>query len=55
MIWADSSPEEQSQPEEEETETEYISPMLDNLKKADDPSPFPALTQLEVWGTNVCD
>ena len=29
--------------------------MLDNLKKADDPSPFPALTQLEVWGTNVCD
>lgn len=27
------APEEQSQPEEEETETEYISPMLDNLKK----------------------
>ena len=29
--------------------------MLDNLKKADAPSPFPAMTQLEVWGTNVCD
>lgn len=29
--------------------------LLDNLKKANDPSPFPALTQLEVWGTNVCD
>jgi hypothetical protein len=27
--------------------------LLDNLKKANDPSPFPALTQLEVWGTNV--
>ena len=26
---------------------------LDNLKKADDPSPFPALTQVEVWGTNL--
>ena len=27
--------------------------MLDDLKKADDPSPFPALTQVEVGGTNV--
>ena len=26
---------------------------LDNLKKADDPSPFPALTQVEVWGTSL--
>lgn len=26
---------------------------LDNLKKSDDPSPFPALTQVEVWGTNL--
>ena len=26
---------------------------LSNLMKADDPSPFPALTQLEVYGTVV--
>ncbi|SCX23728.1 hypothetical protein DSM25558_3421 [Agrobacterium sp. DSM 25558] len=26
---------------------------LHDLKKANDPSPFPALTQLEVWGTDV--
>ena len=26
---------------------------LDNLKKSDDPSPFPALTQVEVWETNL--
>lgn len=26
---------------------------LCNLIKADDPSPFPALTQIEVYGTNV--
>mgnify|MGYP000152403681 CR=1 FL=1 len=26
---------------------------LDELKKADDPSPFPALTQVEVWGINL--
>lgn len=26
---------------------------LDELKKADDPSPFPALTQVEVFGTNL--
>jgi hypothetical protein len=26
---------------------------LHDLKKADDPSPFPALTQLEVWGADV--
>ena len=32
---------------------EITSLMLDDLKKADDPSPFPALTQVEVWGTNV--
>ncbi|MCI9868233.1 carbohydrate-binding protein [Rhizobium skierniewicense] len=24
-----------------------------DLKKADDPSPFPALTQLEIWGSDV--
>ena len=24
--------------------------MLDELKKADDPSPFPALTQVQVFG-----
>ena len=24
--------------------------IIDSLIKADDPSPFPALTQLEVWG-----
>ena len=33
--------------------------MLDNLKKADDPSPFPALTQLEVgermYAIRTCD
>ena len=33
--------------------TVITSLLLDNLKKANDPSPFPALTQLEVWGTNV--
>ena len=27
--------------------------MLDKLTKANDPSPFPALTQVEVWGTNL--
>ena len=27
--------------------------VIDTLIKADDPSPFPALTQLEVWGTEV--
>ena len=27
--------------------------MLDNLQKADAPSPFPALTQVEVWGKNL--
>ena len=32
---------------------EITSLMLDHLKKADDPSPFPALTQVEVWGTNL--
>lgn len=32
---------------------EITSLMLDDLKKADDPSPFPALTQVEVWGTNL--
>jgi len=26
---------------------------LHDLKKADDPSPFPALTQFEVWGADV--
>lgn len=26
---------------------------LDELKKADDPSPFPALTQVQVFGTNL--
>lgn len=28
---------------------------LCDLEKADDPSPFPALTQLEVWGTEAPD
>ncbi|WCJ62068.1 DUF7402 domain-containing protein [Agrobacterium tumefaciens] len=28
---------------------------LHNLKKADDPSPFPALTQIEVWGADLRD
>ncbi len=28
--------------------------ILRNLVKADDPSPFPALTQIEAWGTEVC-
>ena len=28
---------------------------LCGLKKADDPSPFPALTQIEVWGTETRD
>lgn len=27
--------------------------MAPYLKKADDPSPFPALTQVEIWGTNL--
>lgn len=27
---------------------------LDGLEKADDPSPFPALTQLELWGHDLC-
>lgn len=27
--------------------------MLCELKKADDPSPFPALTQIEAWGTET--
>lgn len=27
--------------------------VLDSLIKADDPSPFPALTQIEVWGTEA--
>lgn len=31
-----------------EKEIEWL--VLDSLIKADDPSPFPALTQLEVWG-----
>ena len=26
---------------------------LFELKKADDPSPFPALTQIEAWGTEA--
>ena len=26
---------------------------LSDLKKADDPSPFPALTQVEVYGTEL--
>ena len=33
----------------EPRQTEWI--QLEQLKKADDPSPFPALTQLEVYGT----
>ena len=33
----------------EPRQTEWI--QLERLKKADDPSPFPALTQLEVYGT----
>lgn len=32
--------------------TEWV--RLDTLKKADDPSPFPALTQLELWGHDLC-
>ncbi|NTJ44624.1 carbohydrate-binding protein [Agrobacterium larrymoorei] len=28
---------------------------LHDLKKADDPSPFPALTQIEVWGVDVIE
>ncbi|PLW75918.1 carbohydrate-binding protein [Cohaesibacter celericrescens] len=27
--------------------------IIDQLIKADDPSPFPALTQIEVWGTEI--
>ena len=34
-----------------EKETDWIE--LSNLIKADDPSPFPALTQMEVYGWNV--
>lgn len=29
--------------------------VLDTLVKADDPSPFPALTQLEIWGWNLAE
>lgn len=29
--------------------------VLDSLIKADDPSPFPALTQLELWGKDLMD
>ena len=32
-----------------EKQTEWV--VLDQLIKAEDPSPFPALTQLELWGT----
>ena len=32
---------------------EITSLMLDELKKADDPSPFPALTQVQLLGTNL--
>ena len=28
---------------------------LRHLKKADDPSPFPALTQFEAWGTEAAE
>lgn len=31
--------------------TEWV--ILDQLIKAEDPSPFPALTQLELWGTEA--
>ena len=31
-----------------ERQTEWV--VLDQLIKAEDPSPFPALTQLELWG-----
>ncbi len=34
-----------------EKETEWVE--LCNLIKADDPSPFPALSQIEVWGMNM--
>ena len=34
-----------------EKETSWVE--LGNLKKADDPSPFPALSQIEVYGRNV--
>ena len=34
-----------------EKETSWVE--LSNLKKADDPSPFPALSQIEVYGRNV--
>ncbi|MUO89032.1 carbohydrate-binding protein [Agrobacterium vitis] len=34
-----------------ETRTEWV--RLHSLVKADDPSPFPALTQIEVWGTEA--
>lgn len=27
---------------------------LEKLIKADDPSPFPALTQMEVYGKDIC-
>jgi len=33
--------------------TSMTSLTLGELKKADDPSPFPALTQIEVWGTEA--
>ena len=32
----------------QDAEIEWL--VLDQLKKADDPSPFPALTQVQVWG-----
>lgn len=32
-------------------QVEWVS--LNSLKKADDPSPFPALTQLELWGRDL--
>ncbi|MVA37478.1 carbohydrate-binding protein [Agrobacterium vitis] len=34
-----------------ETRTEWV--RLHSLVKADDPSPFPALTQIELWGTEA--
>lgn len=35
----------------QEKKTEWV--QLENLKRAEDPSPFPALTQLEVYGTEL--
>ncbi|SDX53959.1 carbohydrate-binding protein [Litoreibacter albidus] len=34
-----------------EQRTEWV--RLEKLIKADDPSPFPALTQIQVWGTHI--